>query len=75
MYGVVHGGVEPTLREESVARLLSMGGFEGLAVGGSLGRSRADIATVLEVAEWIEEICQGYIDIFKRKHALMHGHL
>ena len=49
MYGVVHGNVDLNLRRQSIEELLSMQGFEGMAIGGSLGRDQHDLQHVLEV--------------------------
>jgi queuine tRNA-ribosyltransferase len=46
MYAVVHGGVDPNLRTESVA-LLTQHAFDGLAIGGSLGKNRDEMVTML----------------------------
>ena len=42
MYGVVHGGLDRALRTDSVGYLTSLP-FDGFALGGSLGSSRADM--------------------------------
>ncbi len=49
MYGVVHGGTDRTLRTESVDFLTRLP-FDGLAVGGALGRDRAEM---LALCEWL----------------------
>lgn len=46
MYGVVHGGVDDALRAESLKTLLDLG-FDGLAVGGSLGKERSQMVEML----------------------------
>lgn len=46
MYGVVHGGVDDALRAESLKTLLDLG-FDGLAVGGSLGKERGQMVEML----------------------------
>ena len=46
MYGVVHGGTNLRLRTESV-ELLSSLPFDGYAIGGSLGRTRAEMFEML----------------------------
>jgi len=46
MYGVVHGGIDNELRRLSVQELLNTG-FDGLAVGGSLGRNRQEMVEML----------------------------
>ena len=47
LYGIVQGGAYPDLRRAS-ARLIGGMGFFGLAIGGSLGRSRDEMQQVLE---------------------------
>lgn len=47
LYGVVQGGAYRDLRERSAAFLARLP-FDGFAVGGSLGRSREDMLSVLE---------------------------
>lgn len=47
LYGIVQGGAYPDLREES-ARFIGGLPFDGFAVGGSLGRSKADMHRVLD---------------------------
>ncbi len=47
LYGIVQGGAYRDLREES-ARFIGGLPFEGFAIGGSLGRSKADMHRVLE---------------------------
>lgn len=52
IYGIVHGGSDYALRAESVARLLAMpGGFDGLAIGGSLGKSTEEMRALLDKLE------------------------
>jgi tRNA-guanine transglycosylase len=46
LYGIVQGGAYVDLRDES-ARFISGLPFEGLAIGGSLGRSKADMHQIL----------------------------
>jgi queuine tRNA-ribosyltransferase len=49
MFGIVQGGVDPTLRAES-ARAVAELPFEGIAIGGlSVGESKAEMAAALEV--------------------------
>ena len=45
-YAVVHGGLDRSLRNESV-ELLSSLPFDGYAIGGSLGRDRSDMLELL----------------------------
>ncbi|MBW1896547.1 MAG: tRNA guanosine(34) transglycosylase Tgt [Deltaproteobacteria bacterium] len=47
LFGIVQGGAYRDLREESAA-FLSAQGFEGFAIGGALGKSKADMHQVLE---------------------------
>ncbi len=46
MYAVIHGGVDPLLRQKS-CDFLCREPFEGFAIGGSLGKTRDDMLTVL----------------------------
>ena len=46
MYGVIHGGTDQALRRASVGYLSSLP-FDGFAVGGSLGRDRAEMLELL----------------------------
>jgi queuine tRNA-ribosyltransferase len=48
VYGIVQGGVERDLREESVATVAASG-CDGIAIGGSLGRDKAQMH---EVVTW-----------------------
>ncbi|MCX6094875.1 MAG: tRNA guanosine(34) transglycosylase Tgt [Candidatus Bipolaricaulota bacterium] len=47
LFGIVQGGAYEDLRRES-ARVIGEMGFDGFAVGGSLGRSKDDMAHVLD---------------------------
>src|SRR5204863_2868355 len=47
LYGIVQGGAWPDLRTES-ARFIGGLPFDGVAIGGSLGKSKADMHAVLE---------------------------
>ena len=47
MYGIIHGGTNLDLRLQSV-ELLSTLPFDGFALGGSLGRTRAEMFEMLE---------------------------
>jgi len=49
MYGIVQGGYYKDLRDES-ARFIAGLPFDGVAIGGSLGRSKSDM---LEILEWV----------------------
>lgn len=46
MYSVIHGGVDPVLRQKSCA-FLSRLDFDGHAIGGSLGKDRAEMIEML----------------------------
>ena len=53
IYGVIHGSVYPEYRKKS-ALLLSQYNFDGFAIGGSLGKNTADVASVLqETIKWL----------------------
>ena len=47
MYGVVHGGVHRDLRQSSAEYLAALP-FDGVAVGGALGKDRAEMHAMLE---------------------------
>jgi queuine tRNA-ribosyltransferase len=47
MYGVVHGGVDRDLRRASVEYLSALP-FDGMAIGGSLGRDSTELGSLLE---------------------------
>lgn len=47
IYGIVHGGLDWNLRIESTAFVLS-NGFDGVAIGGSLGKTRDDVYRVTD---------------------------
>jgi queuine tRNA-ribosyltransferase/7-cyano-7-deazaguanine tRNA-ribosyltransferase len=49
LFGIVQGGAYQDLREESARAIGSMG-FPGFAIGGSLGRSKAEMHAVLDWA-------------------------
>ena len=46
MYGVIHGGVDDRLREKSV-KFLSGLPFNGFAIGGSMGKSKDQMVSML----------------------------
>lgn len=46
MYGVVHGGINPRLRKISCDYLSGLD-FDGFAIGGSFGKTRADLFSML----------------------------
>jgi queuine tRNA-ribosyltransferase len=47
MYAVVHGGIDPKLRKLS-ASILGKLPFDGFAIGGSLGKNREEMVTMLQ---------------------------
>ncbi len=51
LYGIVQGGAYEDLRRRS-ARLIAGLGFPGVAIGGSLGRSKQDM---FQVVEWVTD--------------------
>jgi queuine tRNA-ribosyltransferase len=61
-YGIVQGGVYEDLRAESIAAVLASG-CEGVAIGGSLGREKAQM---YEVVEW----CTRALDPRRPRHLL-----
>jgi queuine tRNA-ribosyltransferase len=49
LFGIVQGGLDPTLRVEAARSLVGLG-FDGYAVGGlSVGESKAEMASMLDV--------------------------
>lgn len=48
MYAVIHGGLDPLMRAES-ARYLAALGFDGFAIGGSLGKSHQEMFDMLAI--------------------------
>ena len=46
MYGVVHGSVDADLRKKS-SKILADNAFDGMAIGGSLGKNRDEMITML----------------------------
>ncbi|TET06737.1 tRNA-guanosine(34) transglycosylase [Candidatus Dependentiae bacterium] len=46
MYAVIHGGLDKTLRKESCSYLTQLG-FDGYAIGGSLGKTREQMFDLL----------------------------
>ncbi|OGN62852.1 MAG: tRNA-guanosine(34) transglycosylase [Chlamydiae bacterium RIFCSPHIGHO2_12_FULL_49_11] len=46
MYGVVHGGINLALREQSLRFLLGHP-FEGIAIGGSMGKTKDEMRSIL----------------------------
>jgi queuine tRNA-ribosyltransferase len=46
MYGVIHGGIDPELRAES-CRVLTSLPFDGFAIGGSVGKNRSEMLSML----------------------------
>ena len=47
MFAVIHGGLDPELRTESVEYLTSLP-FDGYAIGGSLGKNRDELKVLLD---------------------------
>lgn len=48
IYGVVHGGLDPSLRRQS-AHILSEQPWDGFALGGSFGKNHLDLERVLDM--------------------------
>jgi queuine tRNA-ribosyltransferase len=48
LFGIVHGGVWPELRQESAAYIGGLG-FDGLCIGGSLGGDKAQMREVVDM--------------------------
>jgi queuine tRNA-ribosyltransferase len=48
LFGIVHGGVWPELRQESAEYIGGLG-FEGLCIGGSLGGDKAQMRAVVDM--------------------------
>lgn len=46
MYGIIHGGIDPVLRQTSCKQLSEMP-FDGFAIGGSLGKNVDEMLTML----------------------------
>jgi queuine tRNA-ribosyltransferase len=46
MYAVIHGGIDPELRKKSADYLTTLP-FDGFAIGGSLGKNRAEMIEML----------------------------
>jgi queuine tRNA-ribosyltransferase len=46
LYGVIHGGIDDTLRKKS-AKILDREDFDGLAIGGSVGKNREEMFKML----------------------------
>ena len=47
IYGIVHGGSDPTLRRRSALYVSDLP-FDGLAIGGALGRTRKDMLDIIK---------------------------
>ncbi|MBI5274471.1 MAG: tRNA-guanosine(34) transglycosylase [Chlamydiales bacterium] len=47
IYAVIHGGINPSLREKS-CNILSALPFDGFAIGGSLGKTKQEMINMLE---------------------------
>ncbi|PIN90111.1 tRNA guanosine(34) transglycosylase Tgt [Candidatus Pacearchaeota archaeon CG10_big_fil_rev_8_21_14_0_10_34_76] len=48
LYGIIHGGAFPDLRKKST-RFIKSKDFEGIAVGGSLGKTKSDMYSLLSI--------------------------
>jgi queuine tRNA-ribosyltransferase len=48
MYAVIHGGIDKELRKISIDTLTAEDGFDGFAIGGSLGKDRDELIDVLQ---------------------------
>ncbi len=48
IYAVIHGGVDPELRKRSCAELTALP-FDGFAIGGSVGKTKAEMVEMLSV--------------------------
>lgn len=57
MYGVIHGGISPELRKTSCMTLLESP-FDGLAIGGSLGKNHRELQ---EVVSWTRQFMPNEI--------------
>jgi len=67
LFGIVQGGAFRTLREESARTIAGMG-FDGFAIGGSLGNSKEDMWRVLD---WTTPLLPSY----KARHLLGIGEI
>ncbi len=47
MYGVIHGGLDRDLRRASFSTLFDLG-FDGYAIGGSVGKTKSDLQTLIQ---------------------------
>jgi queuine tRNA-ribosyltransferase len=63
MLGIVHGGSDLELRRESIKRLLAMQGFDGLAVGGSLGETTEEMESLLQRVELPPELFRHLLGV------------
>ena len=66
MFGIVHGGMDFALRRSSLEYVSSLP-FDGLAVGGSLGGSKADLKRLVE---FLGPLLQAPATISKPVHLL-----
>ena len=48
MLGVIHGGIDASLRRWSASYIKSLP-FDGFAIGGSLGRNQRELMSILDV--------------------------
>jgi queuine tRNA-ribosyltransferase len=61
IYAVIHGGVDPSLRLESTKRLTSLG-FNGYAIGGSLGKTKPEMVEMLtSLMPHLPEDCPNHL--------------
>jgi len=67
LYGIVQGGAHKDLRQESAETIEGMG-FDGFAIGGSLGRSKEEMHLVLD---WTAP----YLGLEKPRHLLGIGEI
>ncbi len=67
MYAVVHGGVNPEMRKESAQYLGSLP-FDGFAIGGSVGKTKEEMVTMLSST-------MEHLDLEKPVHLLGIGDL
>jgi queuine tRNA-ribosyltransferase len=65
VYGIVQGGVEPDLRNES-AQTVAAARCQGIAIGGSLGQDKAQMH---EVVDWTTQALQAHAPT-KPRHLL-----
>lgn len=49
IYSVIHGGCSRELRKQSVEYLCGLSGFDGHAIGGSLGKDRVELVSTVQM--------------------------